>query len=259
MNLLLRISALVLPCVLCITHALAQDKSLPKDATVLIFGEREALPEGVVAKGRIKVLDGGFKTNCGYDETMKEAMAKARKAGANVVHITNLKKPDGFSTCYRLRADVYYLEDIGTYAEARAARADSIQNSLVPDTATYAVLYVYRPAVYQGSLISYQLNADDMPIGRVPNGAAYRVKLIKEGPTEIWAKTEARIGKTIDIQHGKAYFLRCTVQMGVFVGEPQLSVVDLMKGYEEYNRTREHLEKTGKAIHDNFVYPGDKR
>lgn len=234
----------------------AQEGRLPDTATVLVFDSGETLPEGLVPKGKIKVIDGGFKTNCGYDQTLKESKIKARKAGANVIHITDLKAPDGFSTCYRLRADVYFLDNITYYAEEQKRKSDSILNSLVPDTASYAVLYVYRPASYYGSLISYQLNADDQPIGRVPNGAAYRVKLYKEGLTEIWAKTEARISKTIDVQHGKAYFLRCSVQMGVFVGEPQLSIVDAARGYKGYLRTREKMKKTGE---DDFVYPGDKR
>lgn len=213
---------------------MAAAQSLPLGSDVLILDVEDSLPGNLKHIGNIKIADGGFKLKCGYEHTMEEARSKARSKGANIVKITSLKKPDGLSTCYRLRADIYFREDIETLLSARSAAADAAVRAILPDTASYALLFVYRPRSGVGGLVQYNLHVGDSVVCRVKNGGNYRIKLYNNGETKIWARTEAREEFTADIQPGKAYFVRCGVSMGAFVGHPQLQLVDPVEGLKEF-------------------------
>lgn len=39
----------------------------------------------------------------------------------------------------------------------------------------------------------------------------------------------------IDVEMGREYYLRCSMEMGVAVGRPKLQLVDAMQGKSEYN------------------------
>ena len=70
--------------------------------------------EGVFV-GDIKATDGGLSSNCTYYENIINLKQLARKAGANVIKITQHKKPDKWSSCNRLWAKIYKVEYPKTY------------------------------------------------------------------------------------------------------------------------------------------------
>ena len=69
--------------------------------------------------------------------------------------------------------------------------ADSIVHDLIPDTASYSLLFAYRLLGGVGSLICYQLNVDDSEVALTRLGSAYVVKLDKPGRTKLWARTKS--------------------------------------------------------------------
>ncbi len=209
---------------------------------VLILQVNEPVPAGAKKVGDVKISDGGFKMNCGYDRTMEQAKEKTIKKGGNLLKITELKKPDAWSSCYRLRGEVYQLDDIRQFMTAKNNAIDSALKALMPENASYAMLYVYRPKSSIGTIIQYNLHADDSLLCRIKNGSRYLVKLPHTGETKIWARTEGREEISLDIEAGKVYFLRCAVRMGAFVGRPSLTLVDPATGFTEYQL----LEKSGK-------------
>lgn len=211
-------------------------QALPADSAVVILQDTEEPPAGATAKGTLKISDGGFKTKCGYDQTMEEARVKARAKGANLIKITELKSPDAWSTCYRLRADLYYYDQLGALIAEQQAVAAAAIRTMLPDTASYALLCVYRPKTSMGVLVQYNLHVNDSMVCRVKRGGSYMIKLYTTGNTTIWARTESRTEITADIQPGKAYFLRCAVGMGAFVGRPQFNLVSATQGMAEFSQ-----------------------
>jgi hypothetical protein len=114
------------------------------------------------------------------------------------------------------------------------------------DTAKYAILYVYRPKSLQAMLMSYSIHLDDSIICQVKNNSVQVIKLYKEGPAELWAKTEAKKKVKINVKFGQEYFLKCTIHIGVVVPRPEVNLVQLEQGREEYNEIEERKNKKAK-------------
>ncbi len=82
----------------------------------------------------------------------------------------------------------------------------------------YAVLYFYRPAGYVQA--PYNVYLGDQVVFRSKNRNKAIVKVDKPGTYEIWGKTESREGIVLDIEPGKDYYIRTTVQFGVALWRP---------------------------------------
>lgn len=242
----LSILCLLMPIVAAAQH-------LPAQSPVAIVQIGGHVPADAVSKGKLRIKDGGFKSNCGYTQSLYEARQKARIAGANVIRFTQVKPPDGWSTCYRMSAELFYLEDLAPLLAEQQAVADSAMRTLLPDTASYALLCVYRPASGSGALVQYNLHVDDSVVCRVRNGGSYWVKIYNPGQARVWARTEKRMEVEVDFQPGKAYFLRCAVGVGAFVGRPVFDIVDTYGGIMEYNSM--HVKRTV-DLEEDPVYSG---
>jgi len=57
--------------------------------------------------GSIEAKDGGLAVNCTYYENVINLKKLAREVGANLLKITEHKRPDKWSTCHRLQAKIY--------------------------------------------------------------------------------------------------------------------------------------------------------
>lgn len=82
--------------------------------------------------------------------------------------------------------------------------------------------------------MSYNLHMGDSLLCRVKNKSTMAIKLDKEMRTMLWARTEGRSEVPINVHFGHSYYLRCTVDMGAFVGHPRLELVDAATGKLEY-------------------------
>ena len=216
--------------------------------SIVVLSIKGELPQDAVKVGEIRVKDGGLKTNCGYEQSIFEAKMKASHLGGNLVKLTEVKPPDGWSTCYRLRADVYKVENISELHRVIKQREDSIMATLISDTASYALLYVYRPGGI-GPIVEYNLHIDDTIVCRVFNNSKFIVRINDVGKKTIWARTEARDEVTVDIEKGKVYFLKCGVTMGAFVGHPKLNIVKAATGLRDFEKVKDrHFDKREKSV-----------
>lgn len=77
-----------------------------KDTTISIRGEYIA---------EIKFAENGFTTNCSYPEVIQDLKEKADKLGANLIVITRHKMPDVWSSCHRITASAYKVENTRDY------------------------------------------------------------------------------------------------------------------------------------------------
>ncbi|MDR0560927.1 MAG: DUF2846 domain-containing protein [Prevotellaceae bacterium] len=99
-----------------------------------------------------------------------------------------------------------------------------------------ALLHIYRPASMMGLAIKYNINLNDEPLFRVANKSKKTVRITQPGMYRLWARTETTVEESVDIQLGKEYYIRCTVEMGAFVGRPLIEIVDSEKGKTEFDK-----------------------
>lgn len=77
------------------------------DEKVALLDIEHKLPENLTKVGDLRFQDSGFSTDCSFNSLMTQARNEARKNGANIVKVIDKKKPDLWSSCYRLKIELY--------------------------------------------------------------------------------------------------------------------------------------------------------
>lgn len=77
------------------------------DEKVALLDLEHKLPENITKVGDLRFQDSGFSTDCSFNSLMNQARLEARKNGANIVKVVDKKKPDLWSSCYRLKIELY--------------------------------------------------------------------------------------------------------------------------------------------------------
>lgn len=206
-------------------------KPLSEDAEVLVLHLNQALPDSCRQIG--KITAGGLDSNFHYNAAVADAKVQARKMGGNIVKIIGYKDPGIVAPSYRIKANILYSANAHQLIAANQAMKDSLHRSKFGDHPDHAILYAYRPSG-PGALIGYNLHLGDSVICRMKNYSKYEIRLCKEGPTTVWARTEAKESIPLNVKFGEEYFLKCTIQMGFFVGEPDLRLIEQEPGEAEY-------------------------
>lgn len=192
---------------------------------VVVFGLIEDAPSHSEVLGQVKVGDSGFSTKCNYEVVMDQAKLEARNVGGNAIKIIKHKKPDLWSSCHRITAQILKLEN--------AEEFQTKEEEEVLLDVDYAILNVYRYGG-PGSLVGYDLFLGDTVICRVKNNFKATLHIKKDGLNTLWAKTEAKAEVPVNVKLGKTYYLRCGIGMGAFVGRPKLELVDRKTGKVEF-------------------------
>lgn len=201
---------------------------------VIVLGIEEETPPMATELGTVKIGDTGFSTNCGWDVVIHRAKMEARKAGGNVLKLTEHIPPSAMgSSCDRIKATILKVE-----STAELLEREQNFSSFIDTTWNYAKFYVYRPGGL-GSFIGYDVYLGDSIICRVTNSSKYEIEVTQSGLTTLWAKTESMAEVPVDIEFGREYYLRCSVGMGVMVGRPQLQLVDRKQGKLEYDSIKD--------------------
>lgn len=78
--------------------------------------EKNAKVEPTAIKvGLIRVGEGGMTVGCDYGSMINLIIEKAKANGANLVRVMEHKEPDYWSTCHRIKAFAYRVEDVSEY------------------------------------------------------------------------------------------------------------------------------------------------
>lgn len=90
---------------------------LKNHESVVIIEENESIKnlESNIKIGVFEIKDGGLSFDCSYERVKSLAKNRARSIGGNSVKILEHKLPDSWSTCHRIKFEVYKLEDIVDY------------------------------------------------------------------------------------------------------------------------------------------------
>lgn len=212
----------------------AQDNST--DEKLLVIVESRVVPKGFKHLGDI-MIRGNMASKCGYNRAMNLAKEAALKKGGNILKITSVMPPDASSQCYRVKADVYSTDKLDEYKAYYKSITDSIMKHILPDTALYALLYIYRPKIYTGMTIAqpFKLFTGNEEICNIANGANCIVKLTQIGSTTIYAKVEKRDEVVLDVKHGNVYFIRVDVTPGMMSARPDLEEAPADMGLDGFN------------------------
>lgn len=82
----------------------------------VVFEEGEPIASSAEEIGYIKIGDAVLTVNCNYETVLDLATTEARKMGANSLKIIEHKFPNAMgSSCHRIKAIAYHIEDITPY------------------------------------------------------------------------------------------------------------------------------------------------
>lgn len=219
-----------------------QNLPLPKGTEIIVFTEDEAPDLESILVGTVKVGDGGLTTKCDYEDVLALAKSDCRKYGANILKITKLKTPNLASTCYRLEGEMRRNVD-EDYLQSIKQRTEAANKSTLPEDADYALIHFYRPKNYNGSLIAVKVrDQNNEIIGRVRNGTKMTIKVNKFEILRYVAFTEAESDVLIETKPGGEYYVRCTIDMGLVVGRPDLDLVSVSQGRAEMQKIDIEIE-----------------
>lgn len=84
-----------------------EGKTLEADQKVAFLEEQHQVPDGATKIGKAKFGDTGFSVNCSYNYNANKAVELARKNGANIVKVIKKKRPNFWTTCYRIEVLFY--------------------------------------------------------------------------------------------------------------------------------------------------------
>ncbi len=222
------------------TIADSSAKPLSDSAEVALVTVEQPTPDSCKLIGNLHYGEGGLSPSWGYNKLIQESEKEARKMGGNVIKINELEAPEeGYSNSYTLYLSVYYRQNLSNIPNRLKAIADSLHKLKFPESPpTYAILYVYRPPGL-GALIGYDIELyDNIVLCRAKNNSFYEIKLRKEGKMKLTGTTESTSSVTIDVKFGEEYYLKCTMHMGVVVGEPDLRIVPNWQGSIEYEQLK---------------------
>lgn len=205
---------------------------LAKDAEVLVLEIDAPMPENAEVLGQIKIGDTGFTTKNGnYAAVLNIAKDEARKAGGNVVKITEHKSPDMLSSMHRIKAVILRVDDL-------SALSDDISDVEISTHPDYAVIYFYRESG-AGALVSYDVYVGDTKVYRSRPDTKAEVKLYEDGDVEVWAKTEAKEVLPLTVRKGMDYYIRTSVSPGIMIGRPDMEILSSEAGRVEYESIKD--------------------
>jgi hypothetical protein len=203
---------------------------------IIVLEKEDVLPSNSEFIGDIKIGDSGFTMNCGYDKVIADATTAARSAGANLVQLIEVKEPSLLgSSCYRIKAKIYRNlnpESLSSIVAKRNLR----NNSRLPEDSDYALVHFYRPSLGAGALLGYKIkDSNDSIVGRLRNGEKFAYKIKKTGTQSFYGTLETKEEIKINIEKGKEYFVRCSINMGIVLGRPEINLIENYIGMKEYD------------------------
>ena len=233
--LLLSLSIVIASCSPKVTTQVSKSyEPLPYQEPVVVLSSEQETPPEAELLGQLKVGDTGFSTKCDYQEVIAAAQTATRKAGGNVVKITEHKMPGLASSCHRIKANILRV------ANTDELLAVASEEEITPGV-DYAILHVYRYSGV-GPLVGYNRYLGDSLLCRVKNNFKTTLHLHSTGRHTLWAKTEAKSEVPVNLEPGHHYYLKCAVKMGALVGRPTLELVDDRSGkgsFESFNAKRQ--------------------
>ena len=206
-----------------------------RPGSIIVLPVKMAVPEGAKKLGAIKLGNNATATNCDYEALINNAKEKASAMGGNMVKITHLIAPAFIGKCYKIEADVYYVNNLPHYKTGPSG------NNTVTGRQdnNYALLCIYRLKDTIAFATPYKVHLNnDSVICTVKSKSRDSVKLYDQDTVTLWAETEKRQELKLDVKPGATYYIRCGLTMGEIRMVPVLDLMDKDTGEKEYGEAR---------------------
>ena len=202
-----------------------------REDSIVVLPLKMTVPANANKIGNIKLGNNATQIHCDYEEIITSAKKQAIEMGGNIVKITELIPPAFVSKCYKIKADVYYSNKL---PDSLLKHVTPIQKTGMKEV-NYATLYIYRlpDTIMLATSYNIHLN-DDSVICTVKSRSRDSVKIYKEGPQILWAKTEQREELKLNIRFGEVYYIRCGLKDGQIRKTPVMELIDETTGKLEY-------------------------
>ncbi|WP_430400310.1 hypothetical protein [Flavobacterium sp.] len=232
---------LFIGCATSISTKLAVEKQekLKENDKIFVLSKEATLPLNSVFVGDIKIGDSGFTTDCTYNKVISDAKINARKSGANIIQLTEVKEPTAFgSSCYRIKAKLY--RNFDNESMSKLIEKSNLKNkSRLSDDSDFALLHFYRPTSALGAFLGFKIkDKNDSIVGRLRNGEKFILKTKKFGKQSFYGELETKEELEINIEKGKEYFIRCSVKRGVMIGRPEIYLIENSIGINEFENVK---------------------
>jgi hypothetical protein len=117
------------------------------------------------------------------------------------------------------------------------------ESGISSDTATFAMLYIYRPAdelPYHYKLEIAVTNSliKDVLMGSLKNKSKFAVSLYQEGKTEIYVRPKSGKAVAIDVKFGETYYVKCGVVPSFWGPDMKIELIPPKQGEPEYKQVK---------------------
>lgn len=119
-----------------------------------------------------------------------------------------------------------------------AVKVEGQASAGVPDSSTYATLYLYRPYAYIGAVNNYFVHVGDSISHKMRNDSKYTVHIYKEGTVKVWAINEVKKEILLDVKFGQNYYIKCGVNFGAIKARPRLEIMDPAIGKIDFDNIK---------------------
>jgi len=236
---ILKLSSL-LALLFCFT-LLAQAQNTADD--VVVLHEYQSEPTNATYIGDIKHGYGALKMHCNCRTILQEAKEDAASKGANLIKITSFKLPGKLNSCYRLKGEIFKVSDIAFYKNFTKKWNDSVQNSIVPTNAPYAMVYFFRRKEAASDLY-YNVKMNDKVVYEASSNTIDSIKIYEEGNVELSASYLYKsTSATLDVKHGHSYFISCYADLEFVTWFPQMEILGPVYGLQQMRGVEADIKK----------------
>lgn len=195
------------------TKLVNQSTNELENKKVLVIYNEEDLPSKSILLGSIKIGDSGFSTECSKGEVLNNAIEQTKKNNGNILLISEIKEPSYASSCYRLKANIYY----NTTSEMETFHQES--DNTFDATADYAMVHILCTYI-EGKAVTFEgenrLSSEHKIVMgdktvRIKENQMISIPIKKIGKLVLSSDelSEKRYLE-IDIEKGKEYFINAS-------------------------------------------------
>jgi hypothetical protein len=141
---------------------------------------------------------------------------------------------------------VRYIKD-SNYVPSENSELQVSQNWQLTDKQSaenYSLVHIYRLPNFFGCAFSCDIDLEDGSVWKCKNGRRQTIKVTKETPFTLHAKTETDVNLTFDVEFSKEDYVKCIVVPGAVVWRPIFILRDESEGLSEFNEIKAKNDDT---------------
>jgi hypothetical protein len=131
---------------------------------VKVIEIQEEVPANSEFLGEVKIEDTGFSTNCDYETVINAAKLEVSKAGGNALRILSHQSPDLYSSCHRINASIYRIDNTLKKINLTSTRTTRDSSVIVAKNSVVDTIEIYKP---NGGSVQYKYKGENLTYDRM--------------------------------------------------------------------------------------------